>query len=430
MRYLKWLAVGFGLLLASIWAVMAMTEKRVALIIGNSSYTYAGTLSNPANDASDMAASLKKLGFTVIEGYNLDKAAFEKKVRDFSKALSGADVGVFFYAGHGLQVAGANYLVPIDAELTTASALDFEMVRLDLVQRTMERETKTNILFLDACRNNPLSRNLARAMGTRGGDVGQGLAPAESGIGTLISFSTQPGNVAQDGVGQRNSPFTGPLVKRIATPGEDVLTILTDVRNDVLEATKEKQVPWENHALRAKFYFNTEKPASELKTALKLQTPIFPLIPKESERAVSSLSLTVKQHLDDNISQIENANSATGTINTEEVTDRIINAINKSFADLVDVKFKHGQFFDELDKCTEEEKDILYHFFVHQLIYLMVNSNFDHGNYEDFNKGIYEQSYYLQNDHARKLIASRLGTEDYTRIAVALLSNVYRNDDI
>jgi formylglycine-generating enzyme required for sulfatase activity len=124
----------------------------------------------------------------------------------------------------------------------------------------MENAAKTNILFLDACRNNPLARNLARALGTRGSTIGRGLAQAESGIGTLISFSTQPGNVAQDGSG-RNSPFTGPLVKRIATPGEDILTVLTAVRNEVLAATRETQVPWENHALRAKFYFNPAAPA-------------------------------------------------------------------------------------------------------------------------------------------------------------------------
>lgn len=246
----------------SVWATAALAEKRVALVIGNGKYIHAGELANPVNDASDMAGELKKLGFVVIDGYDLPKAGLEKKVREFATQLQGADVGVFFYAGHGLQVSGVNYIVPVDAELTSAEALDFEMIRLDVVQRTMERTAKTNILFLDACRNNPLARNLARALGTRGGEIERGLAPAESGIGTLISFSTQPGNVALDG-SSRNSPYTGPLVKRIATAGEDVLTTLTAVRNDVLAATSDKQVPWENHALRAKFYFNTAKPETQ-----------------------------------------------------------------------------------------------------------------------------------------------------------------------
>jgi formylglycine-generating enzyme required for sulfatase activity len=227
----------------------------VALVVGNSGYKHAGELANPRNDADDFAAALKVLGIEVIKGLDLDKAAMDREIRKFSTALSKADVGIFFYAGHGLQVNGNNYLVPVDAELSTAAALEFEMVRLDLVQRIMEGEAKTNILFLDACRNNPLSRNLARALGTRAASIGKGLAPAESGVGTLISFSTQPGNVALDGTG-RNSPYTGPLVEKIGKAGEDVLSVLTDVRNEVLAATSEKQVPWENHALRARFYFN------------------------------------------------------------------------------------------------------------------------------------------------------------------------------
>ncbi len=124
----------------------------------------------------------------------------------------------------------------------------------------MEREAKTNILFLDACRNNPLARNLARALGTRSADIGQGLAPTEAGLGTLISFSTQPGNVALDGAG-RNSPFSGPLAKAILTPGKDLFSILIDVRKDVLAATGGKQVTWDHSALSAPFYFQPGAPA-------------------------------------------------------------------------------------------------------------------------------------------------------------------------
>jgi uncharacterized caspase-like protein len=133
-------------------------QKRVALVVGNSSYQHAGELANPKNDAADMAASLRSVGFQVLEGYDLNKAALDRKIRDFATALRGAQAGLFFYAGHGLQVSGQNYIVPVDAELTTEAALDFEMVRLELVHRTMERAAPTNILFLDACRNNPLAR--------------------------------------------------------------------------------------------------------------------------------------------------------------------------------------------------------------------------------------------------------------------------------
>jgi hypothetical protein len=243
------------LLLLSLLHSAAHADKRVALVIGNSAYKHAGELANPRNDATDMAVALKQLSFQVIEGFDLDKASLDRKIRDFAAALSGADLGLFFYAGHGLQVAGQNYIVPVDAELMTAASLDFEMVRLDLVHRTMEREAQTNILFLDACRNNPLARNLARALGTRSTEVGRGLAAVESGSGTLISFSTQPGNVASDGSG-RNSPFTGPLVKHIASSNDDLSAVLIAVRNDVMSETKRKQVPWEHSALTKRIYFN------------------------------------------------------------------------------------------------------------------------------------------------------------------------------
>ena len=196
-----------------------------------------------------------KLGFQVLDGLDLDKPSFDRKVRDFAASLQGAQVGVFFFAGHGPQVAGHNYLVPIDAQPSTASALDFEMVRLDLVHRTMEREAQTNILFLDACRDNPLARNLARAMGTRSTEIGRGLADVESGVGTLISFSTQPGNVALDGSG-RNSPFAGSLVKHVSSSSDDLSAMLIAVRNDVMKETQRKQVPWEHSALTGRFYFN------------------------------------------------------------------------------------------------------------------------------------------------------------------------------
>jgi uncharacterized caspase-like protein len=133
--------------------------------------------------------------------------------------------------------------------------LEFEMVRVDDIHRIMERQTNTNILVLDACRNNPLARNLARSMGRRSSDVGRGLAAVESGVGTLISFSTQPGNVALDGAG-RNSPFAGALVKQLSNSNDDLSAILIAVRNDVMIETQRKQVPWEHSALTGRFYFN------------------------------------------------------------------------------------------------------------------------------------------------------------------------------
>lgn len=244
-----------GVLTCALLPSVSLADQRVALVIGNSAYESTSALANPRNDATDMAMAMQALGFKVIEGFDLNKVSFDQKIREFAEALAGAKVGVFFYAGHGLQVAGQNYLVPVDAKLSTAAALDWEMVRLDLVHRTMERETETNVIFLDACRDNPLSRNLARAMGTRSAEIGHGLAATEAGVGSLISFSTQPGNVALDGRG-RNSPFAGALVRRIAASNDDLSALLIDVRNDVRKETLNKQVPWEHSALTGRFYFN------------------------------------------------------------------------------------------------------------------------------------------------------------------------------
>lgn len=251
----KWQGILYAaIVLAMACPGFAQADRRVALVIGNSAYKHTPKLVNAANDAADMTAALKKLGFEVVEGLDLDKAAMDRAVRRFAERLSGSSVGYLFYAGHGLQVRGENYLVPVDASLNSAAALDFEMVRLDLIQRTMERESTTNIIVIDACRDNPLARNLARALGTRSASIGRGLAAVESGEGTLISFSTQPGNVALDGDG-RNSPFAAALLRNMVKPGEDLPSILINVRNEVMAATARRQVPWEHSALTAKFYF-------------------------------------------------------------------------------------------------------------------------------------------------------------------------------
>lgn len=179
-------------------APAAAVGKRAALVIGNSNYAHAGPLVNPANDANDIAAALKDLGFDVILGLDLDKPGFDAKIREFARKLADADTAVFFYAGHGLQVSGRNHLVPIDAELKSERDLDFDAVSLDFILKQMEldRDGRTNIVFLDACRDNPLARNLARSMGTRSASIGKGLAEVQTGVGTFVAYSTQPGNVA------------------------------------------------------------------------------------------------------------------------------------------------------------------------------------------------------------------------------------------
>ncbi len=226
----------------------ARADKRVALVIGNSEYAHVPELANPSNDAADMAEKLKSLGFDVVDGRNLDFQAMRRIIRNFIGSLKDADVALFYYAGHGLQVAGENYMAPIDARLRSEDDLEFEAIPMAMVLSPMERNTKVNLVFLDACRDNPLAVNLARSMGTRSSTVGKGLARIGSGVGTLISFSTQPGNVALDGTG-RNSPFTAALLNHLGRPGEDVVKSLVRVRRDVLAVTDGKQVPWDSSSL-------------------------------------------------------------------------------------------------------------------------------------------------------------------------------------
>jgi uncharacterized caspase-like protein len=230
----------------------AAADKRVALVIGNSAYENVPRLTNPSNDAADVAAKLKGLGFEVVEGIDLGKRDMEKRIRAFAEALSGADVGLFYYAGHGLQVDQRNFLAPIDAQLKSESDLDFEAVQLDLVLKNMVRNAATSIVFLDACRDNPLAANLAQV--GRSLDVGRGLARIETPASMMIVYATEPGKVALDGTG-RNSPFTGALLRHIDTEGASISDVMIAVRNDVLSETSGKQRPFESASLTGQFFF-------------------------------------------------------------------------------------------------------------------------------------------------------------------------------
>ncbi len=263
-------------------APLPAQARRVALVIGNAAYKDTAPLTNTRNDAIDMAAALKRLRFDVLEGVDLDKRAMERLIRQFDQKLAGAEIALFFYAGHGMQVTGQNHLVPVDARLSAEGDIDFESLPLNLVLRRMEREAKTSVVLLDACRDNPLARNLARTMGTRSTNLGLGLAEVKTGVGTLISFSTQPGNVALDGEG-RNSPYTAALLKQIEAPGRDIMGILADVRGEVVKSTAGKQVPWEHTSLLGPVMLNG---ARAIETVAK-STPGPPPAPVASPPASS-----------------------------------------------------------------------------------------------------------------------------------------------
>jgi len=238
----------------SLLSPAAAAERRVALVIGNSAYKQVPVLDNPANDATDLAAKLGSIGFDVVRGIDLDYSGMRDIIRRFGDKMAGADVALVFYAGHGLQVAGKNYLVPIDAKISNQTDVDLATIDMDLILRAMEADNRTNIVFLDACRDNPFAQKLAANLGTRSASVGRGLAQAQAAVGTLIAYSTQPGNVALDGQG-RNSPFTSALLKNIDTPGLSLGDTMIAVRNDVLQQTNGQQVPWDHSSMTGQFYF-------------------------------------------------------------------------------------------------------------------------------------------------------------------------------
>ena len=224
----------------------ALAEARVALVIGNGAYDAFSRLANPPNDASDVAGALKSLGFKVTLGVNLDQERMQRMIADFSKEAEG-DVSLLYYAGHGLQLGGHNYLVPVGARLTNAEDIARETIPLDTVLAEMGRGKGVHLVFLDACRNNPLAGAAAAA-------ALPGLAPVGKLPGFFIAFATQPDNVAFDGEG-RNSPFATALLGHMAKPGLDISTMMISVRNDVFAATGGEQIPADESLLTKQFYF-------------------------------------------------------------------------------------------------------------------------------------------------------------------------------
>lgn len=241
-------------------AAPAVRGTRMALIIGNGAYAHVKALPNPPNDARAVAKSLRDIGFTVSEGVDLDRAAMQKMTRDFLREAARAQVAVVYYAGHGVQVDGRNYLIPIDVELKAGSSMTEAMIDMDTIMAGLDDQVRTNILIFDACRNNPMARQVASTGTNRGIEGASGLAAPTSlgagatlGAGTLIAFATAPGQVALDGEGA-NSPFSAALSRHLGTPGLEVQQMLTRVRAEVVSTTKNKQVPWSNSSLLGEVY--------------------------------------------------------------------------------------------------------------------------------------------------------------------------------
>jgi Caspase domain len=258
-----------------LWCNAAVAAGKVALVIGNGAYQNANTLPNPPNDATDMAAMLQSLGFTVISGTDLDHEAMVERISAFEEATQNADTALFFYAGHGMQVDGQNYLIPVNAKLERKSSLQFEAINSEVVYRAMSAPGRTAIVFLDACRDSPLSRRFASiAKATRSTVVASGLAtPSTAEGGLFIGFATKPDDVAADGEG-RNSPFTTALLKFMPTPGLEIQQMMTKVKASVYESTHETQEPWHNTSLRTEVYLGGTLNAAPEATVQKQSIPL------------------------------------------------------------------------------------------------------------------------------------------------------------
>ncbi|MCR9056357.1 MAG: caspase family protein [Rhodobacteraceae bacterium] len=222
---------------------------RVALVIGNGAYRAMSTLRNPPNDADLMSTKLSGLGFEVVRVIDGDKAAFAAALTEFGRKAQGADVALVFYAGHGVQVNGRNWLLPIDADIIASTDLPGQAIKANDLLEFMEISgARLKLVFFDACRNNPLPRSLTRG-------TSNGLARLEANAaGMMIAFATAPGDVALDGTGN-NSPFTEALARLIDTPDLEVRHLMGKVRESVYVSTGERQLPWLNEALIGEFYF-------------------------------------------------------------------------------------------------------------------------------------------------------------------------------
>ncbi|HEX7946579.1 MAG TPA: caspase family protein, partial [Phenylobacterium sp.] len=236
-RFALWLVAA---VLALAPGAPAWADGRVALVIANSAYVHAPKLPNPPNDARNMAAALRKVGFTTTEKTDLSKRDLEAALKTFAQAARGADVAVIYYAGHGMEQGGLNYLVPVDATLASDQDVEFDTVPLDLLLRSVEGASRLKLVVLDACRNNPFLTTMQRASGTRA--IGRGLSRVEPEGDTLVAYAAREGSTADDGDGG-DSPFTKALTTRMQTPGLEIRLLFGQVRDDVLASTGRRQEP-------------------------------------------------------------------------------------------------------------------------------------------------------------------------------------------
>ena len=241
--------------------ISAADDRRVALVIGNGAYDHLNKLANPPRDATLMADKLRSVGFEVDLAINDDQWSLKQRVRSFARRARGASAALFYYAGHGIQAEGSNFLLPVDAKLRQVADLHTQSLPMSSVSDALDfADAKISLIILDACRNNPLTRSLVLSNGTRSVKLTRGLASMRRASGRLVAYATAPGQVAYEGSNSKNSPFTQAVADWIEEPGLEIEHMFFRVREQVIEATKGKQVPWIEHAILGDFYFQPISP--------------------------------------------------------------------------------------------------------------------------------------------------------------------------
>ena len=268
-------------------ATSAFADSRVALVIGNSAYARVGALPNPKSDAALVAETLRGESFHVTLVQDAKHDAMLKALRNFSHEADEADWALVYYAGHGIEVGGANYLLPVDVELRDDRDAEDEAISLDRVLRTVANARKLRLVILDACRNNPFGATMKRSMNTRA-VVDRGLAPAEPPAGILVVYAAEAGQVAEDG-SSGHSPFTAALARRMQEPGLEISRLFNVVTADVLDATGGHQRPYQygSNPTREEFFLKPQAPI--------VGTPTMPLIPDSTLAATIDATTTADQ---------------------------------------------------------------------------------------------------------------------------------------
>ena len=236
-------------ILTSFASAQLNAGRRLALVVGNTSYQNVTPLKNAVRDADSVSDALTKLGFEVVLLKDAKASDIEAAVEQIRENADDAEATLFYYSGHGFQMQGANFLVPVDAVMRDRSKIAQETLRLDSIIASLQNKGRQTLVFLDACRNDPLPASV------RGQTSGQGLAQIKTGKGTFVAFATQPGNVTADGAGDR-SPFTNAFIEHVETPGISISDMMIRIRNTVEDNTLQRQTPWDQSSLRSQFYFN------------------------------------------------------------------------------------------------------------------------------------------------------------------------------